>query len=126
MATILNFQILQKRYIMNKMETAQQLLEQMNETQNPENLKESKTSLDELQLKIVMEIITEYKKITAAIEASAVKQEKFHGKMKMSFLEKTNELKKSINYARTINFYIALFSMSAIILFLILYLIIMM
>ena len=79
--------------------------------------------VDELLLKIVMEIITEYKKITAAIEASAVKQEKFHEKMKMSFLEKTNELKKSINYARTINFYIALFSMSAIILFVILYLI---
>ena len=70
-----------------------------------------------------MEIIMEYKKITAGIEVLGAKQEKFHEKIKSDFLEKTNNLKKSINYARTINFYIALFSMSAIILFVILCLI---
>ena len=91
--------------------TAQKLVEQMNEPEKSKDSMEKILSKEELELRILNEIISQYKKITDIAEVLGIDQRKLREVSKKEIEERFNSLEKKINYSRDINFFIAVFSM---------------
>ena len=91
--------------------TAQKLVEQMNEPENSKDSMEKILSKEELELRILNEIIAQYKKIRDIGEVLVIDQRKFKEASKKEIEARINCLEKKIKYSSDINFYIAVFSM---------------
>lgn len=105
------------------MQTAQQLVEQMKEPEKSKEQVEQALSKEHLELRILNEIINQYKKITEEVGALAIKQDKYKEVVKIEMASKFKSLEKNIKDAKDVNFYIAIFSMGALMVFVILLLI---